>query len=38
MTQTGVGKPPAYILEMECWPAVIQWENSAALPLHCWGG
>ena len=25
-------------LEMECWSVVIQWENSAALPLHCWGG
>ncbi len=27
-----------HFLEMECWPVVIQWKNSAALPLHSWDG
>ena len=27
-----------HFIEMECWSVVIQWGNSAALPLRCWGG
>ncbi len=29
---------PLYFIEMAHWSVVIQWENSAALPLRCWGG